>query len=1346
MLHVGLHEGTDQPRERAPSRLHDFFEKQVEERANETAIEFSLEQRTYAELDRYANQIANTLVKRGVRPGDLVAIYLKKSPRLYGAMLGILKAGAGYIPIDPRFPVERIRAILDDSSARAVITEANLADDLVGAVTTPLLRLDLDHEAISYQRTDAPALAREITPSDLCYVIYTSGSTGRPKGVMIEHRNAVAFVKSLASVYKLTSEDRIYQGFSTAFDASVEEIWGALSRGGTLVVPTEDVERSPADVADFINAKDVTYFSTVPTMLSMIDRDLPTVRTLVLGGEACSDELVTRWATPDRRMLNTYGPTETAVVATYSECISGEPVSIGVALPGYSTYVLDEELHPVEPGQSGELFIGGPGVSRGYMNLPELTADRFIENPFSSSEGRIYRTYDHVTLGHDGKLYFIGRLDDQIKIRGFRIELSEIEAVLLNHPTIKAAAVRVVETKGLKELAAYVVADGGDRALDRNAVADLMRERMPSYMVPQYLDVVTTLPMLPSGKIDRHRLPAPKRLLVDVGAVVAPRDELELRVAEAWQQAFLISEISVESDFFLDLGGHSLVAAKAVTLVRRMTGSTRVSVRDIYEYRTVRALAEHIRKSEGRAVDATQVIAFPFSEKGGTSNTDFVTPSEATFARTPAHVRWATVTVQAIVASLYYGVIASPLAYLALVVTAVVDGKLDWVFAAGLTTIVSFTAWPILLLLSIAMKWMVVGRYKPGRYPVWGSYYLRWWVARMFQKLSWAEMFHGTPLMSIYWRAMGARVGRNVTIGTSHCVAFDVISIGDNTSIGLETQILGYRVEDGHLIIEPTSIGRNCFIGMHCTLGLDTCMDDGARLDDMSLLPDGNVMVADEARRGIPARIADVAVPEAKGFRRLHKLRLNLGRKLFGTLHLVLIYVMGYVLMAAALPSIALVLWSLKVAGPMGGVAAAFAAVPLGLFSYIVLLLFVKGVVGPLHTGTVPLNSCAYLRHWFISYLLENTKTILMPLYATVYLPGLMRALGARIGKGVEISTVSHICPDALDVGSGSFLADACLVGGQRMNDGHVEFGAVRIGSKSFIGNSALVPGGTTIGDDTLIGVGSTPPAGTSVVPDGTRWLGSPGFALPNTQQVSSFSKEEIFAPSIWARIERAITDFVRILLPGMIITTTGVSFVAAIVAGYHVLPLWMVVLSVPALAMVLALVAVMMTALVKKVLTSTHKPVVKPLWSRFIWHNEVVNGVFESVAAPAMEPLMGTPLVVPCLRAMGCKIGKWCFIETTLFSEFDLVQIGDYAALNLGATIQTHLFEDRVFKSDYLAIGTGCTIGNMGTVLYGTQMQNGSKLGPLSVLMKGEILPPLTEWHGLPCERVVTFEMREAA
>jgi non-ribosomal peptide synthetase-like protein len=1328
-----------------PRLLHEFFEVQVARRASETAVEFSVETISYAELGRYANQVANTLVKRGVRPGDLVALYLKKSSRLYGAMLGILKAGAGYVPIDPRFPLERIRVILEDSDARAVITEQDLADELVGTVPTPLLRLDLDHDAITRQRTSAPVLAREIAPDDLSYVIYTSGSTGRPKGVMIEHRNAVAFVKSLRSVYRLNSDDRVYQGFSTAFDASVEEIWAAFARGGTLVVPTEDVERSPSDVADFINVKDITYFSTVPTMLSMIDRELPTVRTLVLGGEACSSELVARWATPGRRMLNTYGPTEATVVATWTECAPGEAVSIGVPLPGYSAYVLDETLQPVAPGESGELFIGGLGVARGYMNLPELTAERFIQNPLSETAGdRLYRTYDHVTLGQEGELYFLGRLDDQIKIRGFRIELSEIESVLLEHPSIKAAAVQVVDTKGLKELAVYVICDGGDCALDRNTVAELLRERVPSYMVPQYLDVVTSLPMLASGKIDRKSLPAPRKLLIDVGVVVAPQNDLELRIADAWQQTFRIPEVSVESDFFLDLGGHSLLAAQAVTLTRRATGSTHMSVRDIYEHRTVRALAQHLRKSDCLAGNVSPMLALASDEELSASE-NMTVPADPAFRSVHPVTRWATVTIQALVATLYCGIIASPLAYLALMVTSVVDGYIDWTVAATITTVVSFAAWPFLLLLSIAVKWIVIGRYKAGRYPVWSFYYLRWWIACCFQKLSWSEMFTGTPLMSLYWRVMGAKIGRNVTLCTPHCMAFDVVSIGDNTSVGLETQILGYRVEDGYLVIAPTTIGQDCFVGMHCAIGLETSMGDGARLDDMSLLPDGTAMTAGEMRKGIPAQPGEVEVPVQSGFRRLHKLRLNLGRKVFGTLHFLLFYVMGYFLIATMLPAVVLVLWSLYAGGPAWGIAAAFAGVPLGFVSYIVGLLFMKGVIGPLEAGTISLNSFKYLRHWFSSYLLENTKTILMPVYATVYLPRLMRALGAKVGKGVEISTVSHICPDVLEVGAGSFLADACLVGGQRVNDGRMEVGPVRIGSKTFIGNSALIAGGQSVGDDVLIGVGSTSPADTAAVPDSTRWLGSPGFALPNTQQVLCFSSQEIYAPSIWARLERAATDMVRILLPGVIVTALGIVFVAMLVAGYRTLPLWSVIAAVPFIAIVLAYAAVALSALVKAILIGAHKPVVKPLWSRYVWHNEIVNGVYESVAASAMDPLMGSPLIAPCLRMMGCKIGKWCFIETTLFSEFDLVEIGDHACLNLGATVQTHLFEDRVFKSDYLRIGSGCSVGNMGIVLYGTKMQAGSALGPLSVLMKGETLPPLTHWHGIPCERIVSFDKLEA-
>jgi non-ribosomal peptide synthetase-like protein len=1332
----------------SPRLLHLFFEAQAELRPNSPAVEFSDDSVSYAALNRYANQIAHSLVARGVGPGDLVALYLTKSPRLYAAMLGILKAGAGYVPIDPKLPLERIRAILEDSGATDVITEDRLAETLAGAVPTRLLRLDLESGSIARRPTGSVVPLRDIDASDLCYVIYTSGSTGRPKGVMIEHRNAAAFVRTLRSIYKVTANDRVYQGFSTAFDASVEEIWAALSRGGTLVVPTEEVERSPSDVADFINEHDITYFSTVPTMLAMIDRELPGVRTLVLGGEVCPSELVTRWATPERRLLNTYGPTEATVVATWSECTPGEAVSIGMALPGYSTYVLDEDMHPVEAGETGELYIGGTGVARGYMNLPALTAERFIADPFDPiGGGRLYKTNDHVRLGEHGELYFLGRLDDLVKIRGFRVELSEIEAVLMMHPSIKAAAARVIETDNLKELAAYVVCEGGEDALDRNAIGDLLRERVPAYMVPQYLDVLDVLPTMASGKIDRKGLPQPQKPLMAIGVVVAPADDIERSIAEAWQQTFRVSEISVVSDFFVDLGGHSMLAAQALTLMRRSTGFTHLSVRDVYEHRTIRGLADHLRETK-RARAVGDETADPSAlERDAASGG--AAPGEAAFKSVHPFVRWTTVTLQALVATVLYGLIAAPLTYMVLITTSVVDGHVDWTVAAGITTVVGFAAWPFMLLLSIAVKWIVVGCYKPGRYPVWGFYYLRWWVAHRFQILAWAEMFKGTPLMSLYWRAMGAKIGRNVTLSTHLCTAFDMVSIGENTSVGIETQILGYRVEDGYLIIAPVTIGRDCFIGMQCSLGLGTRMGDGARLDDMSLLPDGMEMSEGEARRGIPALPAEVSVPEptreARPSTPLRRFGQTLARMFYGTAHLVLIYVMGYFLILTALPGLALVLGSLYLGGAWWGIGAAFAAIPVWLGSYIWGAILLKRLIGPLGAGTEPLHSITYLRHWFSAYLLENTKTILMPVYATVYFPRLLRALGAKIGKGVEISTVSHVCPDVLEIGDGSFLADACLVGGERIHNGMLETGAVRIGSRTFIGNSAVVTGGHSIGDDVLIGVSSTPPADTPLVPNGTRWLGAPGFTLPNTQKHDAFAEAEIFAPSLLARMERALTDAVRILLPGVVTVACGVAFVAFLVAAYRTIPIWYVLLSMPVVAIALAYVSITATALIKMIVTGKQKAVVKPLWSRFVWHNELVNGVYETVAAGAMLPLAGSPLIAPCLRMMGCKVGRWCFIETTLFSEFDLVEIGDRACLNVGATIQTHLFEDRIFKSDSLHIGNDCTVGNMAVVLYGTQMQAGSVLGPLSVLMKGEALPALTRWHGIPCERITDRRVASA-
>jgi amino acid adenylation domain-containing protein len=836
--------------------LHALFEAQVASRPAHPAIEALGAWLTYAELDALANQIAHWLRAQGIGRGSLVGLHLNKSHLLFASLLGILKAGAGYVPVDPKFPRERIEDIFTDAGVRAVVTNTTLSAGFAFDASASVLMVDRDIETIKAQPQQRPPQdAHAPQPGDVCYVIYTSGSTGRPKGVMITHRNAVAFVETLRTVYKVTPQDRVYQGFSVAFDASVEEVWAAFSIGGTLVVAPEDIARSPLDVADFLTANAITYFSTVPTFLALIDQDLPSVRLLVLGGEACMPELVARWATPQRRMLNTYGPTETTVVATWAECLPSEAVTIGRALPGYQAYVLDEQLSPVGPGSEGELFIGGAGVALGYLNQPELTAERFIDNPFSYLEGpadRLYRTHDMVRLTHDGLLQFLGRIDGQVKIRGFRVELSEIEAVLMEYAGVRSATVNVVSNGGLPEVAAYIIADPAQGAIDRAAIAEMLRSRLPEYMVPKYLDVVDNLPTLTSGKVDRKQLPAPVHLLKGVDRqYVAPLGDLEEAVVQVWEKCFRTSPVSVEDDFFLDLGGHSLLAARVVTELRERFGTSRISLRDIYKNRTVRTLAARLRDL-GISIGTTAWLADAHAGP---------TESETAFATVPAWQRWLCVALQGIAVTTMYGLAVAPVAFAVLMTLGVMNDSVEIGTALWMTTALGFAYWPTLLLLSIAMKWLVIGRYRPGRYPVWGLYYFRWWLVNRFQLLSWSHMFLGTPLMSLYYRAMGASIGRDVTICSPLCSAFDLVSIGDRTSIGVETHLLGYHVENGMLIIGGIDIGRDCFIGMHCGIGVHSRIDDWARLDDMSVLADGASMAYGESRQGSPAALAKVGVP-----------------------------------------------------------------------------------------------------------------------------------------------------------------------------------------------------------------------------------------------------------------------------------------------------------------------------------------------------------------------------------------------------------------------------------------------------------------------------------------------------
>jgi non-ribosomal peptide synthetase-like protein len=410
-------------------------------------------------------------------------------------------------------------------------------------------------------------------------------------------------------------------------------------------------------------------------------------------------------------------------------------------------------------------------------------------------------------------------------------------------------------------------------------------------------------------------------------------------------------------------------------------------------------------------------------------------------------------------------------------------------------------------------------------------------------------------------------------------------------------------------------------------------------------------------------------------------------------------------------------------------------AVPASIVWYVLLLTAVKRVfIRRIEPGTYALESGAYLRYWFLQYALNNTRTLLLPLYATVYLPPLLRLLGAKIGKGAEVSTVMQFVPDLIEVGNGSFLADACMIGGARIHNGCIELGRVTIGEKAFIGNSALVPAGSHVGDGALLGVLSCPGPGETLADNG-KWLGSPAFSLPYIRKELCFGAAQTYRPTRAAQRHRALSDAIRVLLPGAISSASLVAFATLLSAAITVLPWWAAMLAAPVLATGLAFATLALVAGIKRLLMGTFEPTVHPLWCRYVWNNEIVNGTFESIAEAVMPPLLGTPLAAACLRLMGCRIGKWVYLETTYFSEFDLVHIGDHAAINFGATIQTHLFEDRVMKADHLRIGSGASVGNMAVVLYDTEIKRGASLGQFSLLMKGETLPADSRWAGIPSE-----------
>lgn len=592
--------------------LPQLVEQQAAATPEALAVSMADLQLNYKELNQQANQLAHYLRTCGVEPNTLVGICLERSIDVVIGLLGILKAGGAYVPIDPTYPAERITFMLNDTGISLLVTKQSIAAKIFTTQGSRMIFLDSDRALLAQQSKATPPST--ITTDDIAYVIYTSGSTGHPKGVQISHGSVLNLVLWYRQAFELTDADRTTQFASPSFDVITKELWPPLTVGASVHIIDEQIRSAPTEMRDWLVSNNITL-AILPTILaeSLIALEWPdstALRLLLTGGD------VLHFYTPPTlpfTLINNYGPTEATVVATYervptSDQEAGLP-SIGRPIANTQIYILDEQLHQVPIGEAGELYIGGHGLAKGYLNRPELTAAKFIHHPFSTdSEAHLYKTGDLVRYRPDGRIEFVGRSDQQVKIRGYRIELSEIEIVLSQHPAVKDVAIIAHEDEtDDKRLVAYVTFHQGTTAT-RTELQQVMQQQLPAYMVPSAFMFLATMPITANGKIDRRALPPPETMQRSTEVpFVEPTSLVQIQLAALWEELLAVRPIGIQDNFFLS-GGHSLLAARMLDKITQIFGK-KITLETLFTGPTIEHLAHFLTEDTHVTTSLTPMIA-----------------------------------------------------------------------------------------------------------------------------------------------------------------------------------------------------------------------------------------------------------------------------------------------------------------------------------------------------------------------------------------------------------------------------------------------------------------------------------------------------------------------------------------------------------------------------------------------------------------------------------------------------------------------------------------------------------------------------------------------------------------
>jgi non-ribosomal peptide synthetase-like protein len=1315
-----------------PCLLHEFFVRAARRWPENVAIDAPpctarphRRTVTYAELDHLTDALAWYL-REFVTAECVIAILLpRNAEHIYLAQLAILKAGAAYVCIDPTFPDAQVGTILDDSKPVAVLTDAAG----LGRVRRidPNLACGLD--VVSW--TDQPhgpvpplTPAPWLSPRSLAYLIYTSGTTGRPKGVMIEHSAITNLVHGDLITFPTAPEDRVSQNSSCAYDSSVEEVWMALAAGGTLVVMDDDATHLGPDLVDWLRTEGVTVFAPPPTLLRSMgavdpQRALPDLRRIHVGGEPLPRDVADRWA-PGRCLVNDYGPTECAVVALRAAIREGDPISIGRPVPGIEAWVLNERLEAVADGEMGELCLGGAGVARGYLSDPELTARKFPVHP---RFGRIYRTGDLVHRTADGTFFCHGRIDTQVKIRGFRIELEAIESKLAAESGVRAAACRVQGEGPQQQIVAFIVPANATAPPHFDALRSALREQLPEYMVPAHFGLLPALPVAVSGKLNRRSLPELEVHAAEAhGRITNPRDETEEWIASAACQVLGLKErISVEHDFFNDLGGDSLRAAMLISVLRNNPATAALTVRDLYQVRTVEGLAARARRT------ANHVPHRP------TEPAERLKPFLATVVQTG----W-----------LLLGlVLAGPLLYL-LAFHLIPDATESLGLAPFLLTTPLIYAAGVCfyavgsVAFTVLVKWVLIGRYQSIRAPIWGSFYVRNWIVQQTARMIPWRFFDGTVFLSVILRALGAKVGKGVHIHRGVALVhggWDLLEIGDNVTISRDATLRLVDLEDGQITAGPISIGDGCTLDVRSGLAPNTRMEPDSYLAAQAYLLSGGVVPAGERWGGIPAGPAGAAPPRAplpeghRGFSpAAHGLVLMGAKLLFTALALLPLAILALVYsQVQGVDTTSATAWLVHPTLSAEQFLLSALVVVLIIPALLVSRCFSMRLLGNLPEGVVSRWSGTYMRVQLKQDILDWANDWLN---GTLLWRVWLRGAGMKIGRDTELSTIFDTVPELVELGSGTFFADGIYLGAPQVHRGAVTLMRTKLGDGVFLGNYAVVPAGQTIPDGVLLGVCTV--ADDRVMGRGTSWFGEPPFELPKREIIEA-DASLTHKPSWLRYTNRIFWELLRFSLPLVPLVLVAAWF-AVLEAAQPEVSLGVLVFGVVPLLDLSFLVGLCLVGLALKwVLLGRVRPGTHALWSCWCSRWDFNYIAWHYLALGPMHALEGTVLLNWYLRALGVKVGR----NVVVGDVFALVVDPDMLEVQDGATVsnlfQAHTFEDRVLKLDRVVIGKNASVGIGAVLLYGCHIGDGTRVAGHSVVMKRERLQPNHTYAGCPTQLV---------